>query len=251
LQIVKREVVVHPNSSIDKCEVEKFDRLSNKWWDASGEFKMLHEINPLRLQFIQDKIRQHFSLSNQNSFDKLCILDVGCGGGLISTPLAQMGANVMAIDASANNIKAAKLHARAQNLNIDYKNATVEELLLVPKKFDVVVCLEVIEHVANITDFIANLTSLLKPGGMMVLSTINRNIKSYLLAIIAAEYVLRWVPKHTHDHSKFLKPSELSSLLAKSNLRFQELKGLTFDIYSRTWKLSDNIDVNYMAYITS
>jgi 2-polyprenyl-6-hydroxyphenyl methylase/3-demethylubiquinone-9 3-methyltransferase len=239
------------NSSIDKCEVEKFDKLSAKWWDTSGEFKMLHEINPLRLDFIEDKIRQHFILSNHESFKNIDILDVGCGGGLISVPLVKMSANVTAIDASPNNIKAAKAYTQQHNLNINYQNSTVEELLLNPQKFDVIVCLEVIEHVANVDEFVANLAKLLKPGGMMILSTISRNIKSYLLAIIAAEYVLGWVPKRTHDHSKFLKPSELSSLLAKLNLRFQELRGLTFDIYSRTWKSSDDIDVNYMAYIVS
>jgi 2-polyprenyl-6-hydroxyphenyl methylase/3-demethylubiquinone-9 3-methyltransferase len=239
------------NSSIDKSEVEKFDKLSAKWWDAGGEFKMLHEINPLRLSFIEQKIRQHFSLSNQDTFKNIDILDVGCGGGLISVPLAKTGANVTATDASSNNIKAAKAYVQQHNLNINYQNTTVEELLLDPQKFDVIVCLEVIEHVANVDEFVANLEKLLKPGGMMILSTINRNVKSYLLAIVAAEYVLGWVPKRTHDHSKFLKPSELSSLLAKSSLRFQELRGLTFDVCSRKWKLSDDIDVNYMAYIVS
>ena len=239
------------NSSINAREVEKFDKLSSKWWDVRGEFKMLHEINPLRLNFIEDKIRQHFSLSNKDYFKDIDILDVGCGGGLISVPLARTGANVTAIDASPNNIKAARLHAQQHNLNINYQNTTAEELIVTLEKFDVVICLEVIEHVANVEEFVANLAKLLKPGGMMILSTINRNVKSYMLAIIAAEYVLGWVPKRTHDHSKFLKPSELSSLLAKSNLRFQELRGLEFDIFSRNWKLSNDIDVNYMAYIVS
>lgn len=238
------------NPSIEPSEVEKFDKLSHAWHDTDGEFKMLHKINPLRLEFIENKIREHFNTLNNDSLKGLDILDVGCGGGLISMPLSQKGANVTAIDASSRNIESAKNQATKQNVKIDYRNTTIEELCRDLKKYDVVICLEVIEHVANIEDFVANLASIIKPGGMLIISTINRNVKSYLLAILMAEYILNWVPKHTHDHTKFLKPSELNSFLSKNNMILKELKGLNYDLFSKKWRLTGNIDINYLAYFS-
>lgn len=239
-------------TSIDKVELEKFSKTAKEWWDTDGEFKMLHKINPVRLEYLKTKIVNHYSLEHKNdsALSDLKILDVGCGGGLISMPLAQMGANVMAIDANENNINAASVYAKENNIDLELKHITAESLLLESKQsFDVVVSLEVIEHVANPKEFVHNLTKLVKPGGMVVISTINRTLKSYIYAIVMAEYVLGWVPKKTHDHSKFIKPSELNKMIDNTGLSLKELKGMTLDLSTTKWQLSTDIDVNYFAYI--
>lgn len=243
-------------SSVDQNELNKFNKTSKEWWDKSGEFKILHQINPLRIQYINDKIVEHFNSiengsGNPTPLKNLNIIDVGCGGGLISVPICQLGAKVTAIDANSYNIKALSEYTSSNNLDINPVNATVEEYIsnYPDQLHDVVLCLEVLEHVSNQSVFIRNLLRLLKPTGMLILSTINRTIKSYAQAIIAAEYILKWVPTNTHDYSKFSKPSELCKMLEASNFQLKNLTGLKFDIITNTWYLSDDIDVNYFACV--
>lgn len=238
-------------SSIDPNEAKKFNDLSTAWWNRQGAFKILHQINPLRLKFITDKIDQHFEncITDYSILD-LKILDVGCGGGLVSIPLAQTGAQITGIDAGVDNINSCVEQALLQNLKIDFLHSSVEEIVSSSQCFDVVLCLEVIEHVVNIEEFVRNLSILVKKGGMLIISTINRNLKSYLQAIIAAEYILRWVPKKTHTYDKFLKPSELNNLLISNKMIIKELVGLKYSISQDLWYLSNDINVNYFAYIT-
>lgn len=239
------------NSSIDDLEIKKFNKTLDEWWDVNGEFKMLHDITPIRMSYITSKLKQHFNITDFNKSDtKLDIVDIGCGGGLVTVPLAKLGLNTSGVDASLQNIQAAMAYANRNNLQINYINSTAEDLAKENKKYDCVLCLEVIEHVANVEEFIHNLTKLLKPGGILILSTINRNIKSYMLAIFMAEYILGWVHKNTHDYSKFLKPSELNSILLTNNMKITELKGLTFNLLDQSWRLSSDIDVNYFACST-
>ena len=247
---------MNKESSVDQNEVNKFNKTSEEWWDKSGEFKILHQINPIRIQYINDKIAEHFN-SIQNKEDdlqplkNLNIIYVGCGGGLISVPICQLGAKVTAIDANSYNIKALSEYTKNNNLSINPINTTVEEYIsnYPDQLYDVVLCLEVLEHVSNQSAFIQNLLKLLKPTGILILSTINRTIKSYAHAIIAAEYILKWVPTNTHDYSKFLKPSELYKILEVNNFHLKNLTGLKFDIITNSWYLSDDIDVNYFACI--
>ncbi len=236
-------------SSIDKKELEKFAKISHEWWNEDGEFGILHQITPIRLAYIVDTIKSHYNLNEKDVFSSnLNILDVGCGGGLVSAPLSKLGFNVTAIDALEGNINTANDYARKNNLTINYLRSTIEELPNT-KLYDVIICLEVIEHIDNVPAFMLNLTKLVKPGGMTIISTINRTKKAYLLAIIAAEYILSWVPKNTHDYNKFLKPSEIYEILKGNNISIEELKGLVFDIANNKWQLSDDIDVNYFAYL--
>lgn len=240
------------DSSVDATEIEKFNLLSDQWWNPEGDFKILHQINPLRIDFIVSKIKNHYNIDLKDKpLSNIDILDVGCGGGLVSVPLYKLGANVTGIDGSENNIKKANYFAEQNNLNINYIKSTIEELIANNKQsdqlYDVITCLEVIEHVANPNTFISNIISLIKPGGVLILSTINRNIKSYLLAIIIAERILKWVPQDTHNYNKLLKPSEIN-LMLKGEMIIKELKGLKFDIIDQLWYLSDDIDVNYFVY---
>ncbi len=231
-------------SSLDKSEIAKFDALSGEWENPKGKFKILHDINPLRLAFIMDKIKENFG---EKPLAELTALDVGCGGGLVSLELAKAGLKVKAIDASEGNIKIAQKLAEKNNLNVDYSQSAAEDLPDI--KFDLVLCLEVIEHVSDTGFLVKNLLRLVKEDGALIVSTINRNIKSYLLGIVAAEYILGWVPKNTHEYSKFLKPSELNSLLKKKGAYIKELKGLSFDPVRGSWNLSEDISVNYFAHI--
>ncbi|QQV75434.1 Ubiquinone biosynthesis O-methyltransferase [Rickettsia tillamookensis] len=226
-------------SSIDKKELEKFEKISHNWWNKDGEFGILHRINPIRLEYIIEKITSHY-----NDISKLEILDVGCGGGLIATPLAAEGFNVTAIDALQSNIETANAYAKEKGVKVNYLQSTIEELPN-DKLYDVVICLEVIEHVENVQQFILNLVKHIKPNGMAIISTINRTKKAYVLGIIVAEYALGWVPKNTHDYSKFLKPSEIYEMLTDTDIEIKELKGLVYDPVKNEWKLSDDIDVNY------
>lgn len=226
-------------SSIDPKEVEKFSRIADEWWDEAGKFKPLHKFNPIRLSYLRRKIEEKF-----NTISAVKILDIGCGGGLIAEPLSLMGASVTAIDASEKNIAVAKIHAEKSGLEIDYRVSTAEEM---SEKFDVVLALEIIEHVADPENFIRDCAKLVKPGGLLFVATINRNLKSLALAKIAVEYVLCWLPKGTHDWKKFLKPSEVNSYAAKADLKLEELRGFHYNLLNDSWSENENLDVNYIA----
>ncbi|MBP7710236.1 MAG: bifunctional 2-polyprenyl-6-hydroxyphenol methylase/3-demethylubiquinol 3-O-methyltransferase UbiG [Rickettsiales bacterium] len=229
-------------STIDPQEVEKFSRIADEWWSETGKFKPLHKFNPIRISFIRSEIEKHFSINSE-----LKILDVGCGGGLIAEPFAKMGASVTAIDASEKNIAVAKIHAEKSGLKIDYRVAAAEEL---SEQFDVVFALEIIEHVADVENFVKSLAKLVKPNGLVFVATMNRTLKSLALAKFAVEYVLRWLPAGTHDWKKFLKPSELNACGAREGLELKKLRGFGYDILKDEWRESENLDVNYAAIFT-
>lgn len=237
-------------------EIARFTAMAEAWWDPTGKFRPLHQLNPVRVQFIKDNVCRHFGLDENAElpFQGLDVLDVGCGGGLLSEPMARLGANMTSIDAGAKNVEIAKLHAASSGLDIEYLNVLPEDLAEQGRKFDLVLNMEVIEHVADPELFMAASTSVLKdadagPGGCMVLSTMNRNFKSLLLGKIAAEYILRWLPIGTHDWKKFLKPSELARLVRPYGLEFTDLKGVVYNPLKDTWSLSDtDLDVNYLAF---
>ena len=240
-------------SSIDQQELEKFNRTEQEWWNQDGEFKTLHAINPVRIEYITSIARKYFDIvdNKKSLLSGLKLIDIGCGGGLICAPMSELGARVTGLDANEHNIKAATSYAKRTKLNIEYINDTIEEYIKSPKKYDIVLCLEVIEHVANQKEFVNNISTLVAPGGVLIFSTINRTKKAYLLAIMMAEYVLRWVPRQTHNYSKFIRPSEFVRMLEGTTLRLSELKGLTFSMLSQNWYLSDDIDVNYFAVFTN
>lgn len=241
-------------SSIDDEELKKFNKTNQEWWDLNGEFKALHEINPVRIEYIKSVILKHFDITDSSikPLNNIKILDVGSGGGLVCKPMYEFGADVTGIDANQHNTKAATAYAKEHKLNIKYVNSTVEDYAPTHKaKYDVVLCLEVIEHVANPIEFVQNISKLVKQDGILIFSTINRTLKSFAQAIIIAEYVLGWVPKNTHKHSKFVKPSELVSMLKDTPLSLSELKGLKLSLPNKIWQLTDNIDVNYFAVFKS
>jgi 2-polyprenyl-6-hydroxyphenyl methylase/3-demethylubiquinone-9 3-methyltransferase len=236
------DYVVKENSSIDQEELNKFNKTDQEWWDLEGEFKPLHAINPLRIEYINLLINKHFA-----NTQSLNLIDIGCGGGLVCVPMHESGLKVTGLDANEYNIEAANSHAKRNELNIEYIHNTVEDYIKLGKTYDVVLCLEVIEHVANPEEFVQNISKLVAPGGLMIFSTINRTKKAYLLAVIMAEYVLRWVPKKTHDYSKFIKPSEFVHMLKDTGFSLQELTGMSLSPMTQNWYLSDDIDVNYFA----
>lgn len=237
------------NSTIDQKEIEKFSRIAEEWWDETGKFKPLHKFNPIRLSFIRKKISDHFGLekSELRPFSGIRILDIGCGGGLVAEPISRLGADIIAIDASEKNIQIAKIHAEKSQLKIDYRAATAEELVEENEQFDVVLALEVIEHVANVGNFVKSCAALVKPNGLLFIATINRTAKSLLLAKFAIEYILRWLPAGTHDWRKFLKPSEISLYASHYNLELQALRGFSYNIFFDDWKECEDVNVNYMA----
>ncbi len=237
-------------SSIDLKEVEKFSRIADEWWDKSGKFKPLHEFNPIRILHLKRKIEERFA-----KISGVKILDVGCGGGLVAEPFAVAGADVTAIDASERNIQVAKIHAEKSGLKIDYQVSTAEELNEkltrgFTEGFNVVLALEIIEHVADPEGFIQSLANLTNKDGLVFVATINRNLKSLALAKIAVEYLLRWLPIGTHDWKKFLKPSEVNSYAEKAGLKLKELRGFEYNIINSEWKESANVSVNYVAVFT-
>lgn len=236
-------------STFDPKEVEKFSAIADEWWNESGKFKPLHKFNPIRISYIREKIIEHFKLDKKSAtpFVDLKILDIGCGGGLAAEPFARMKADVTAIDASEKNIAVAKIHAEKSGLNINYQATLAEDLVQKNQQYDVVFALEIIEHVADVAEFVKSCAALVKPNGLLFVATINRNIKSLLLAKIAAEYVLRWVPRGTHDWGKFLKPSQINSYAAKNNLGLIEETGFSYNLLNDEWKISANdLGVNYM-----
>ena len=237
------------NISVDVQEIAHFSALAERWWDETGPFKPLHDINPLRIGFIRDHAINHFGLRSNtlNQLSGLSLVDIGCGGGLISEPMARLGAQVTGVDASEKNIGVAALHAAQTGLAIDYQNRTAEALVKDGKQFDIVLALEIVEHVADVSAFTAAIAALVKPGGLLFMSTINRTAKSYLFAIIGAEYVLRWVPKGTHQWKKFIRPSELCGQLRSNGLELKEMTGMTLHPLKFEWQLTPrDLDVNYL-----
>ena len=234
-------------TTINREEIQKFSDLADEWWDVNGKFKPLHMFNPIRIEYITEKIKQEFNLINRNNnfLKDLKILDIGCGGGLISEPLARLGGEVTGIDASEKNIKVAKLHSKKNNLNINYLNKSPEQLNY-SEKFDIVLNLEVVEHVENVDLYIKSCSNLLKKNGIMFTATLNRTIVSYIKAIVGAEYILRWLPIGTHDWNKFIKPEELEKKLSSANFSTIDVKGLEFNPLFNKWKKSDNLSVNYI-----
>ena len=234
-------------SSVNKKEIEKFSKMAAEWWDPEGKFKPLHKFNPIRIKYIKDNIIYSFKLkSKEQPLQKINILDIGCGGGLLSEPMARLGANVTGIDASDKNIKIAKLHAKKNKLNINYFCSSPEKLKI-KKKFDVILNMEIIEHVEDINFFIKSCSKLLKKNGLMFVATLNKTLKSYVFAIIGAEYVLRWLPIGTHDWEKFVKPEDLKNILNKNNLKIEKIDGMNFDIFKDEWNISKDTSINYIA----
>jgi len=234
-------------SSVNKKEIEKFSKMAAEWWDPEGKFKPLHKFNPIRIKYIKDNIIYSFKLkSKEKPLRKINILDIGCGGGLLSEPMARLGANVTGIDASDKNIQIAKLHAKKNKLNINYFCSSPEKLKI-KKKFDVILNMEIIEHVEDINFFIKSCSKLLKKNGLMFVATLNKTLKSYVFAIIGAEYVLRWLPIGTHDWEKFVKPEDLKNILSKNNLKIEKIDGMNFDIFKDEWNISKDTSINYIA----
>lgn len=236
-------------TTIDPAEVAHFEAMAAEWWDPRGRFAPLHRMNPTRADYLRDQAIRHFKLDGQSAtpLKNVKLLDVGCGGGLLSEAMAKMGANVCGIDAGLENIKMAALHARQGGLEVDYSCHSAEEMAAIGAKFDMVVALEIIEHVADVQLFYQALTQLVRPGGLLVLSTLNRTPKSYALAIVGAEMVLRWLPRGTHDWNKFIKPSEMAAALRNQGLKVADTTGLCF--HPLTWSFSLNskdLDMNYL-----
>ena len=237
-------------STIDQNEVAKFEAMAAEWWDPNGKFKPLHMLNPCRLDYITAQIAAEFDrdLKQDAPFAGLSILDIGCGGGLLSEPMARLGANVVGADAAGGNIPVARVHAEHSGLDIDYRHTTAEAIAAGGERFDAILNMEVVEHVADPLEFLSVCNQLLKPGGLHICSTINRNPKSYAVAILGAEYVMRWLPKGTHDWAKFITPDELFDLLSNAGLEPVDRKGFVFNPISWAWSLSDtDLSVNYVT----
>lgn len=239
----------HRAQTLDDREVARFAALARAWWDPDGSFRPLHKLGPARLSFIRDQLTAHFSLrgSGLNPLAGIHVLDIGCGGGLIAEPLARLGARVTAIDPAAENIAVAVAHAGEQELRIDYRACQVEDVATAGSTFDAVLCLEVIEHVPDVAAFLQTCAMLVRPGGLMILSTINRTMKAFALAIIGAEYILRWLPPGSHRWERFIKPAELEAHLAAAGLELQRTRGLVYRPLRDEWTLGDETDVNYLA----
>ena len=239
-------------ATVSPEEVAKFARMADSWWDPAGAFRPLHKFNPERIRFVRDRLAAHFGRDPQGPtpFAGLRLLDVGCGGGLIAEPMARLGFEVTAIDATPENIAIAKLHAARMNLPIRYEVAAPESLRAAGMEFDAVLGLEVVEHVSDVGAFLGALGGLVTPGGAAVVATLNRTLKAFLLAKVGAEYVLRWLPAGTHDWRKFVRPSELATGLRRGGLVLQEFAGMSYDIATDGWTLGRDLDVNYLAFAT-
>ncbi|EFO33519.1 3-demethylubiquinone-9 3-O-methyltransferase [Roseibium sp. TrichSKD4] len=236
------------NSTIDDAEVARFSALADQWWDPTGKFKPLHKFNPVRLSYIKETVCRHFGRDPKSvdAFKRLRFLDIGCGGGLLSEPMARLGADVLGADASQTNIEVAKVHMQRSGLSIDYRADTAENLAAAGEKFDVVLNMEVVEHVADVPLFLKATSDMVRPGGLMFVATINRTLKAYALAIVGAEYVLRWLPKGTHSYEKLVRPSEIEAPLKASGLSIVQSTGVTFNPLTDSWSRSNDLDVNYM-----
>lgn len=235
-------------ASIDPAEIARFSALAAEWWDPQGKFRPLHKFNPVRLQFIRDRIAAHFRrdpLGNR-PLEGLRLLDIGCGGGLVSEPMARLGASVVGADASERNIGVASLHAAEAGVAVDYRCTSAEDLAAAGERFDVVLALEVVEHVADLEGFLLACGAMVQPGGLLIAATLNRTPKSFALGIVAAEYILGWVPRGTHDWKKFLKPHELAGGLRRAGLTLQEVAGVSYSPFDDRWRISRDTGVNYM-----
>jgi 2-polyprenyl-6-hydroxyphenyl methylase / 3-demethylubiquinone-9 3-methyltransferase len=233
-------------SSINKKEIEKFSKIAEEWWNPNGKFKPLHNFNPIRIKYIKDNIIKGFNLKiSSHPLKNINILDIGCGGGLLAEPMSRLGANVLGIDASKKNIEVAKFHAKKNKLKIDYKVASPETLAS-QKKFDVILNMEIVEHVENVDFFIKKSSELLKKNGIMFVATLNKTFKSYLFAIVGAEYILKWLPIGTHDWEKFISPNDLIKISQKNNLLLKKLDGVKFNLLDNSWKLNNDTSVNYI-----
>ena len=243
---IKRE------NTVDSAEIVRFSALADAWWDPEGDFSPLHRFNPVRLGYIRNRVCEHFDHDkcSLKPLEGLTVLDVGCGGGLVTEPIARMGASASAIDASERNISVAGLHGEQGGLAIDYRVAAAETLATEKKQFDIVLALEIIEHVADVDLFMASCVALTKTGGLLIIATLNRTAKAYALAIVGAEYVLRWMPRGTHQWKKFVKPSELALSLTGNDSEIVDMTGVTYNPLKDDWRLSKDVAVNYMLCAT-
>ena len=233
--------------TINKQEIAKFSKIASEWWNPEGKFKPLHKFNPIRIKYIKDNIIKNFKLNSTiKPLKKINILDIGCGGGLLTEPMCRLGANVVGIDASQKNIDIAKFHAKKNGLKINYLCTTPEDLKI-KKKFDVILNMEIVEHVENVNFFLKKSSELLKKNGLMFIATLNKTLKSYAFAIIGAEYVLRWLPIGTHDWDKFVKPEDLIKINKENNLKLEKLDGMKFNLLTEQWSLSSDNSVNYIT----
>ena len=235
-------------TTINEKEIEKFSKLAGEWWNPTGKFAPIHRFNPIRIKFIKETLISHFQLNSKSKepLKNIKIIDIGCGGGLLTEPIKRLGANIVGIDASKKNIEIARVHAKQMGLKIDYIH-TAPEKLEIKNKFDVILNMEVIEHVSNIENFLYQCSNILNKNGIMFVATINKTLKSYLEAIIGAEYILRWLPIGTHDWEKFVEPEKLEILAKKNKLKNKDLVGVRFNILSKNWKLSKDTSVNYIS----
>ena len=235
-------------TTIDAGEVERFSRLADQWWDPRGKFRPLHKFNPVRLTYIKEKVSQNFGrdVRDPKAFSGLRFLDIGCGGGLLSEPMARLGASVLGADASETNIEVARIHAARSGLDIDYRAVTAESLRADGETFDVILNMEVVEHVADVSFFVRECASMVRPGGLMFIATINRTMKAWALAIVAAEQVLRWLPKGTHSYDRLVRPEELEEPLRQSGMDVIDRTGVFYSPLTDRWNLSRDMDVNYM-----
>jgi len=239
-----------PQSTVDPAEIAKFEAMAAEWWDPNGKFKPLHMLNPCRLDYITGQIAGEFArdLTSQRPFEGLRLLDIGCGGGLLSEPMARLGATVVGADAAGGNLPVARIHAEQSGLEIDYRHTTAEALAETGEQFDVVLNMEVVEHVADPLSYLTATRELLKPGGLEICSTINRNPKSFAMAIVGAEVIMRWLPRGTHEWSKFITPDELFELLRNSGLKPVDRKGFVFNPITWNWSISErDLSVNYVT----
>jgi 2-polyprenyl-6-hydroxyphenyl methylase/3-demethylubiquinone-9 3-methyltransferase len=239
-----------PSGTVDDDEVARFSALAEEWWNPTGKFRPLHKFNPVRLRYVRDRLAGHFDRDplSPTPLRGLRLLDIGCGGGLLSEPMARLGANVVGVDPSSRNIGVARIHAERAGLDIDYRAATAEALEAAGERFDVVLNMEVVEHVADVDRFLGTCANLIGPGGCMVAATLNRTPKSFALAIVGAEYVLRWLPRGTHDWRKFVRPSEIVGALRRHGVEVEELVGVTYNPLSDLWSTTRDLDVNYMLF---
>ena len=235
-------------TTVDKIEIEKFSKLAKDWWNPNGKFKPLHLFNPARIKFIKEKLISNFKLdsNSEKPLDKLKIIDIGCGAGLLCEPLNRLGAKITGVDASKENIEIARIHSKEMNLNIDYIQCSPEKLNF-KNEFDVLLSMEVIEHTQNVNLFIQSCSKLIKRNGIMFVATINKNLKSYIFAIIGAEYILRWLPISTHDWNKFITPQDLEMIASKNNFVADETVGMKYNLFSNKWSKSNDASVNYIS----